>query len=630
VLFIPPMRKLLIVLYLVTFVGWSKASSINPLIELTPTFREYVSQLGVNPNIVINQLSGQQPAFTAPIDKAQQHLLLSLAYNKQVHPKEALFHADAGLALLEQQSQPWLVHYLKITKGVALDLSGNPDVSVKLASEALEWAETNNHTSLLIKALMARSLAFNTLRSPVEALRDAQRAYSMAPIDHPQIAKAQIAANIALVYEYRRQPERALPYFEEAVNYHRKHERWRDLGDVLYGLGQANILIKNTKIGMRQLEESIQVARKVDDIQGVAYGLKQLAGLEFKEKNFDKAESMFKEALSIFEQSGNAYTRSDCIMWLARIAVERQQPQVAFAYLARAELLINKKSMPGHYFRLQEQMSETYKAVGDLERAYAILKENYPNRLQMLKKQYINEFEELKNEFELNKLDNENQLLEKDNLLKTSILESQIKKNQYLYLLVTLTLVICILLIFILHKARQSKRKFEQLSMIDDLTKLANRRNVFQMLNRQIALSSRHNEDLTVAVIDLDFFKNINDEYGHTMGDHVLVEFAKLCQSTLRKTDLIGRIGGEEFLVALPKTNVEGATLILNKLKEATVLLPKTSTQLAPLNSEDSKLSISIGITQLMKSDSRDKIFTRADEALYKAKENGRNQIQAA
>ena len=321
-LFIPPIRKLLIVLYLATIVGWSKASSINPLIELTPTFREYVSQLGVNPNIVINQLSGQQPVFTAPIDKAQQHLLLSLAYNKQVHPKEALFHAEAGLALLEQHSQPWLFHYLKISKGVALDLLGNPDESVELASEALEWAETNNHTSLLIKALMARSLAFNTLRSPVEALRDAQRAYSMAPIDHPQIAKAQIAANIALVYEYRRQPERAIPYFEEAVNYHRKHERWRDLGDVLYGLGQANILTKHTKIGMQQLEESIQVARKVDDIQGVAYGLKQLAGLEFNEKNYDKAESMFKEALSIFEQSGNAYTRSDCIMWLARIAVE--------------------------------------------------------------------------------------------------------------------------------------------------------------------------------------------------------------------------------------------------------------------------------------------------------------------
>ncbi len=606
------------------------AHSQSKLVDFSASFREYLPQLGTNPDSLVEYLSGQLERVNLAIEKAQAHLLLSLAYNQQVHPKEALIHANQGIKLIDPSMQPWLFHYLQLAKGIAHDLLGDPKVSIELSTHALEWAENYPHHSLLIRALMVRSLAQNTLRNSVEALSDAQRAYSLAPQEDPLIAKATIAGTIALVYEYRGQPERAISYFEEAVDYHRKHRRWRDLGDVLYGLGVANIQSNNIVVGKQQLRESIDVARKVSDIQGVAYGLKQLAGYEFDDGNIEKAESMFKEALDIFKQSGNAFTRSDILMWLSRIALAKQQSDTAFDYLTQAEKLINAESMASHYYRLQEEKAAAYEAIGDIEMAYKLIKENTPKRLKMLRKTYVNQFEELKNEFEFEKLDSKNRLLEKDNLLKTSILEMQVRKNQYLYLFALLTLVICLLLAFILYKSRQSKRKFEQLSMIDELTQLANRRNLFQMLKRQIALSFRHNEDLTIAVVDLDFFKRINDEFGHSMGDSVLVEFAKLCRETLRKTDLIGRIGGEEFLVALPKTNLQKATLILNKLKNSTIELPKRCPQLAPLNEKGGKLSISIGITQLMETDSSDKLFIRADEALYKAKENGRNQIQAA
>lgn len=627
---IDAIKKLFLLLLLASVFEHGKLFAQPAITKFSNTFEKQVSQLGVNPNLVIEDLSKQVQSTADPIELAQLHLVLSLAYNKQVHPQEALNHAGSGLKLISVDFQPWLFHYLNISKGVAHDLLGEPGLSIELASLALEWSETHQHQSLLIKSLVARSLAYNTLRSPVDALRDAQRAYSLAPQKDPLIARSQIAGNIALVYEYRRQLERAIPYFEEAVNFHRKHQRWRDLGDVLYGLGQANLNTGNTKVGKAQLEESIDVARRVNDIQGIAYGLKQLAGIEYKDNQLEKSESMFREALSIFELSGNAFTRSDCLMWLARIALKKQLPQQAFNYLSKAEKLIKIESMPDHYYRLQEQKSEVYEAIGDFEKAFNLLKENHPKRLAMLRKQYVNQFEELKNEFEISKLDNMNNLLAKDNQIQNAVLESQIRKNQYLYLFATLTLVICILLVFILHRARQSKRKFEQLSMFDELTKLANRRNVFQLLLRQIDLSIRHQEDLVVAIIDLDLFKQINDKFGHIVGDKVLVEFAKLCKITLRKTDIIGRIGGEEFLVALPKTNKQQAIAILEKLKEATLTLPRKSKQLAVLNQQNNTISISIGITQLTQSDGQEEIFSRADKALYKAKANGRNQIQAA
>ncbi len=589
---------------------------------------EYAKQLGTNPNSVIVQLADAAKDEAPVLVQAENHLLLSLAYNLQVLPKEALDHSQHGLSLLSSKQQGWLYYYLLISQGQAYDLLGEPQRSIDLSSQAIQWAESNQHNSLLVKALVTRSLAYNTLRSPVEALSDAQRAYTLAPSEDPLIAKAQIAAVLALVYEYRRQPEKAIPYYEEAVEYHREHQRLRDLGDALYGLGQAYLNIKKIEKGKALLRESIEVARKVNDVQGIAYGLKQLAGLEFGDKKLDKAEAMFREALSIFEQSGNKYMLSDCLMWLAKLALAKEQPDTAFDYLAQAESHINIEAMPSHYYRLQLQKSEIYEEVGDYQNAYELLKQNYRDRLAMLKRQYLNKFEQLDNEFQLKQLDNENKLLEKNNQLSASILESQIKKSQYLTALISLTVVICILLVIIVIKARKSKREFEKLSLIDELTQLANRRSVFQVIKRQIDLSHRHQQEFVLALIDLDHFKQINDNYGHQLGDEVLKLFAKLCQQTLRKTDIIGRIGGEEFLIGLPQTNPSDAIKIIDNIRLKTLELVETSPKLKTLKISNAQVSISVGIAQLTKDMVLEQLFAKVDEALYQAKDSGRNQIK--
>lgn len=601
-----------------------------PLTDFSAAYREYLPLLGINPSKLKNELAEKLDRPAIPIERMQQHLLLSLANNQLVFAQEAINHADSGLALAKNSGELWLLNYLKLAKSTALDLAGEPSTSLILANEALEWSTNNNHLSLMTKSLLTRGAAYNTLRDPIKALTDTQKAYSLAPIEDPLIAKAQIAGLIALVYEYRRENLSAIRYFEEAVDYHRKHERWRDLGDVLYGLGRANLNIGKTELGKQQLAESIEVARKVEDYQGVAYGLKELAGSEYRAENIDLADAMYSEALIIFEESQNVFTLSDVLMWLAQIQIDKGNIEPAQAYLDRAEKVINKEVMTGHHFRLEETKASAFELVGDYKSAYALLKKTYPQREKLLRSQYSKQFEELKDKFELEKLDSENRILEKEHSLTRSSLELEIRKNDYLYLFALLVIVICVLLVFILLRARQSRQEFERLSMTDELTQLANRRSVFQVLERQIDLSHRNNEPLTVAIIDLDYFKKINDQFGHGAGDKVLVAFSELCQSQIRKTDIIGRIGGEEFLIALPNTNANDALRLLNKLRELTLCLPKKY-DLSELSSANEKMvSISIGLAEIQKDETQEKLFSRADTSLYKAKRNGRNQIHVA
>ena len=126
---------------------------------------------------------------------------------------------------------------------------------------------------------------------------------------------------------------------------------------------------------------------------------------------------------------------------------------------------------------------------------------------------------------------------------------------------------------------------------------------------------------MSVAIIDLDYFKTVNDEHGHAAGDAVLREFAQRCKQHLRDLDLIGRLGGEEFAVLLPYSNVDDASRAIERLRQHVTNAPVVYEGTA-IN-----ISFSAGVTQLRQSDSKlDDWLARADEALYQAKENGRNQ----
>jgi polar amino acid transport system substrate-binding protein len=161
-------------------------------------------------------------------------------------------------------------------------------------------------------------------------------------------------------------------------------------------------------------------------------------------------------------------------------------------------------------------------------------------------------------------------------------------------------------------------KELEQLAITDQLTSLYNRRKTDELLQNEINRSERFNNPFGIAIMDIDYFKKINDTYGHQIGDKVLVEIANILKQYNRKTDFIGRYGGEEFVIICPESEQTGVVKLMETIHK----------HIEKHNFEHiGKKTVSFGITMYTLGDTIESIIKRADNALYQAKNDGRNKV---
>ncbi len=164
--------------------------------------------------------------------------------------------------------------------------------------------------------------------------------------------------------------------------------------------------------------------------------------------------------------------------------------------------------------------------------------------------------------------------------------------------------------------------QLETISRIDGLTQLNNRRYWQEVFDREHKLAFRTNADTTLIILDIDHFKKVNDTYGHQAGDTVIQHFAKIIRQSTRETDVLGRYGGEEFVVLLPNTNQKDAVVVAERIRQ--------STMEAVVDAEGVSITYtcSLGCAGFNKQFKKSQMWIEAaDQALYKAKEQGRNQV---
>ena len=166
--------------------------------------------------------------------------------------------------------------------------------------------------------------------------------------------------------------------------------------------------------------------------------------------------------------------------------------------------------------------------------------------------------------------------------------------------------------------------KVLQYATLDALTNLNNRRQFETRLKQEIAITKRQNNPLCAMMIDIDFFKKVNDTYGHASGDEVLRTVASVIKAQLRESDIPARYGGEEFAVLLPYTHIDEAKIVGERLRKA---VEETTVSLDNLNIN---VTISMGLAEFRQDESGEELFAQADKALYKAKESGRNRVVCA
>ena len=158
-------------------------------------------------------------------------------------------------------------------------------------------------------------------------------------------------------------------------------------------------------------------------------------------------------------------------------------------------------------------------------------------------------------------------------------------------------------------------------AMYDLLTGLYNRRHLYHVTELELANFKPDIHPISFVMIDLDYFKNINDKYGHLAGDQIITATAKVCLKHLRRIDIIGRYGGEEFLIVMPGTPVESAVLVAQRLCSA------IAEQKTCISGNELSITASLGVSQYLEGDGISSVIDRADKALYISKQSGRNQV---
>lgn len=178
--------------------------------------------------------------------------------------------------------------------------------------------------------------------------------------------------------------------------------------------------------------------------------------------------------------------------------------------------------------------------------------------------------------------------------------------------------------LLLLLKMKYLYSETEHLSVTDGLTGLYNRRHFEYNLEREFLRTKRYPSDLSLAIIDIDHFKNVNDTYGHQFGDYVLRKISSIIVDSFRKTDMIYRYGGEELAVILPETALDGAVIPLERLRT------KISEYVFSYNNQEAHVTVSVGASFNFEGiKSQEELVEAADKALYNAKQNGRNKVVA-
>ena len=176
-----------------------------------------------------------------------------------------------------------------------------------------------------------------------------------------------------------------------------------------------------------------------------------------------------------------------------------------------------------------------------------------------------------------------------------------------------------------LTEQKRQQARLEIMATIDPLTELPNRQHILKTARREFSRSKRYHRPLSLMMIDIDHFKKVNDQYGHVTGDKVLAEVARICGQELRDPDILGRIGGEEFVLLLPDTPEASALHVAERMRA------RLANTLISIDGNSFHITASFGVVERIDSDEDfTSMLDRADMAMYEAKQGGRNRVRSA
>jgi diguanylate cyclase (GGDEF)-like protein len=585
--------------------------------------RAFETRAASNPKQAIVEASDELRKAEAAGDKAAKLRalrLLAMAYDALDDNPGLRDTVEAGLPLAIELGDKSAEVELTTAKATSIYNEGRLNDSIALHDQAIALASEAKLDRELAKARYAKAHVLLGQERSAEAVQELLKSHALLErLDEKLLLSANFSEMGNILARDDSSPEdllRALDYHKRAMALLDPAVDKYEISTAYYNLGVVYSYLKDYDAAKGWLEKCLALGKELKDPQTIAFVNYRLGSNDLALKRYERAIARLEAALPKFRETENVVLEFLSQIVRAKAFGQLKSGREARDALAAAQVLAKKLDSPGRDVQYHEAAAQVHASLGEAEAAYEEMMalRDAERRVATAANQRVSR--ELQAQFDAKQRETENQLLR---------VEGKVQEARRLMLLMALGLTLLVALALVAYVVRQARqnRRFANLAMRDDLTGLPNRRSILEFAQLQFRGRRLGDSGVVLALLDLDHFKAINDELGHSVGDEVLKAFAQACLAAMRTEDRLGRFGGEEFLLVMPGTDIGSMQSVFDRLRAG---VTKARANSLP---EGRTLTFSMGATTANAIDpDLDCIIKRADDALYRAKHLGRDRYE--
>ncbi|HEU4781147.1 MAG TPA: GGDEF domain-containing protein [Steroidobacteraceae bacterium] len=623
-------RSLLGILLRTAFVlasFWGTAhAQVSCFISADPTIRNLQIMAPRDANATL-------PLVQAELDVVKASALPELDTNRmaslyavQAHSYELLEldgdarnSAQTGLRLVPDVNNPIHVALLAAHAQNVYDRAGI-DTAIKVVQDARARLEPDSAAEACLRITLG-TLQYRQDRADL-AIVNLMHAYQNGVAQQRIVQRMAAAIQLSKVMRDMGEYTHALALNAEVIEWNTAQKASLSLSVTRFLRGSILKEQRQFPAAIEEFTKARELSVQLDDTQGIAFADLDLCQVQIEIGGLSAARQRCENALRLFTIARSNDVVKHARAGLARIELE--QGNAALALKTLNEILQNGAAdMPPRdvapLFKLRARANA---ALGNYRESYDDLDESLRRMVAAEEARRIRQAATLSARFETNRQLERNAELNRE--LGVAQSRQRAQKTWTAVAIGTGAIVIT-LMAFQLSAIRRHRRQLALLANQDSLTGLPNRRHTYELGKAALEKAAATGIPLTVAVIDLDHFKSINDRFGHAGGDKVLQEFARVCRESLRDSDVLGRWGGEEFLIVMPGATLDVALIALERLRELSLRIE------IPSMGKGLQVGLSAGLAAYEANvKALDELIARADAALYKAKHEGRDLVRIA
>ena len=536
--------------------------------------------------------------------------------------KAAEYEAALALALLAQAERKGLAAGVLGCQGEILETAGENAQARMLYEQAVAAATEAEDQEMLAGALFQRGYLLGLSGDYAAGLADLDRAKSIYEMLEMPAHALTALGSIAILYNRLGDYGEARRIYAQTLKAQQAAGLEREQAVTLHNLGRAHENLGEWGAASQAFGAALEISTRIDYARGQAYALRGLASAANARNEPRHALRILARAQAFQRQTPDARLR-------ARIALARG---IALHKIDRHASSIAALEAARRVFRDADSLAElatTYASlaavhadIGDWRKAYRYQTAFKNTSDTLLNRQLDQRFATLKVQFDTAARDQENELLLREKEATERALEQERRANRLQAVVIALGVALVALLATLMLRERRTSRRLRTLAMTDELTGVPNRRDVLRHLER--LLDSAEQRPCSILIIDIDHFKRINDTHGHPVGDQVLRIVAAELRAAVHPPATIGRLGGEEFIIVLPRTDADHAAVVAERIRERIMRVDLTDCFVGRVTA-----SVGIATTAPGVAATRD-LLRQADAALYQAKHAGRNCVRSA